>query len=121
MASEKKFCKECAGVLVGRSDKKFCSDWCRNAFNNRQNSDSSSLMRNINNALRRNRRLLETLLTNNNVKVTRQVLVLKGFDFLHHTHIHKTKTGDQYTCSYDVGYRWLDEESCALIKLNEDH
>lgn len=120
MATEKKFCKECTSALVGRSDKKFCSDWCRNAFNNRQNSDTNSLMRNINNALRRNRRLLKSLLTKNNVKVTRQVLILEGFDFRHHTHIYETRSGDQYTCTYDVGYRLLDDECCLLIKLKHD-
>ena len=33
-------CLECGTVLKGRSDKKFCSDYCRNTYNNKVNRDS---------------------------------------------------------------------------------
>jgi len=39
--------------IVGREDKKFCSDSCRNAYNNKINKDSTNYMRNINNKLRK--------------------------------------------------------------------
>ena len=42
-----KVCLECGDKLVGRSDKKFCSDYCRNAHNNTINTDSKNLIRNI--------------------------------------------------------------------------
>ena len=38
---------------MGRADKKFCSDGCRNSHNNTLNKDSSNLVRNINNRLRK--------------------------------------------------------------------
>ena len=56
---EKK-CPECGEKIIGREDKKFCSDYCRNAFNNRLNKDSKNLIRNINNRLRKNYRILES-------------------------------------------------------------
>jgi hypothetical protein len=34
-------------------DKKFCSDGCRNAYNNKINKDSNNYMRNTNNKLRK--------------------------------------------------------------------
>jgi hypothetical protein len=37
---------------VGREDKKFCSDGCRNAYN-KINKDSNNYMRNTNNKLRK--------------------------------------------------------------------
>jgi hypothetical protein len=43
--------------IVGREDKKFCSDG-RNAYNNKINKDSTNFMRNINNKLRKNYRIL---------------------------------------------------------------
>ena len=43
---------------MGRIDKKFCSDACRNAYNNKQNKDQTNLMRNINNKLRKNFKIL---------------------------------------------------------------
>ena len=33
-----KRCLECNDVLHGRSDKKFCSDACRNTYNNKKKS-----------------------------------------------------------------------------------
>jgi hypothetical protein len=46
--------KTCLNVekkIVGREDKNFCSDGCRNACNNKINKDSTNYMRNINNSL----------------------------------------------------------------------
>jgi len=53
----KKKCAECGDEFIGRADKKFCSDQCRSAFNNKLNSDHSQFMRNVNNILRKNRRI----------------------------------------------------------------
>ena len=41
----KKQCPECNDPIVGRTDKKFCSDGCRNSFNNRVNKDQKNLIR----------------------------------------------------------------------------
>ncbi|MBN2521295.1 MAG: hypothetical protein JXB17_12355, partial [Bacteroidales bacterium] len=57
----KKLCTECGEPIHGRSDKKFCCDQCRNIFNNRLNSNLNNYMRNINNVLRKNRRILAEL------------------------------------------------------------
>ena len=35
-----KNCLECSEKIVGREDKKFCSDGCRNSYNNKINKDS---------------------------------------------------------------------------------
>ena len=37
---EKRECLECREPVKGRVDKKFCSDYCRNAYNNNVNKDS---------------------------------------------------------------------------------
>ncbi len=57
----KKNCLECGEPFSGRIDKKFCSDYCRNSFNNKINKESKNLIRNINNRLRKNHRLLSEL------------------------------------------------------------
>jgi hypothetical protein len=56
-----KNCLECTEKIVGREDKKFCSDGCRNAYNNKINKDSNNYMRNTNNKLRKNYRVLSEL------------------------------------------------------------
>jgi hypothetical protein len=55
--------------IVGREDKKFCSDGCRN--NNKINKDSTNFMRNINNKLRKNYRILSELNVEGKSKTTR--------------------------------------------------
>ena len=76
-----KNCLECGEKIVGREDKKFCSDGCRNAYNNKINKDSNNYMRNINNKLRKNYRILSELNTEGKSKTTRAKLFSKGFDF----------------------------------------
>ena len=79
-----KVCLECSEKLIGRSDKKFCSDYCRNSFNNKVNKESKNLIRNTNNRLRKNYKILTELNSSGKTKVTRTKLFDKGFDFNHH-------------------------------------
>ena len=57
-----KLCLNCNKPVKGRTDKKFCDDYCRNNYNNQLKSNTINLVRNINNALGKNRRILENLL-----------------------------------------------------------
>jgi hypothetical protein len=59
---EAKLCLFCEKPLKGRSDKKFCDDYCRAAYNNDLKSAANNNIRNVNNALGKNRRILESLL-----------------------------------------------------------
>ena len=111
-----KTCLECAEKIVGREDKKFCSDSCRNAYNNKINKDSNNFMRNVNNKLRKNYRILSELNTEGKSKATREKMLNKGFDFDFFTNILQTKTGNTYYFLYDQGYRSLDNDYFMLVK-----
>lgn len=111
-----KSCLECGEKIVGREDKKFCSDGCRNAYNNKINKDSTNFMRNINNRLRKNYRILSELNTDGKSKTTRNKLHSKGFDFDHFTNILQTKTGNTYYFVYDQGYLLLENDLYMLVK-----
>ncbi len=113
-----KTCLECADKIVGREDKKFCSDGCRNAYNNKINKDSTNLMRNVNNQLRRNYRILSELNTEGKSKTTRTRLMAKGFDFDFFTNILEVKTGKSYHFIYDQGYMPLNNDFFILVKKN---
>ena len=60
-----KTCLACGKPLKGGIDKKFCDDYCRNNYNNLQKAKGShsSYVRNINNTLLKNRKILEIYLT----------------------------------------------------------
>lgn len=113
---EMKVCLECEEVLKGRIDKKFCSDYCRNSYNNKVNKDSKNLIRNINNRLRKNYKILSELNNTGKTKVTRTKLYDKGFDFNFFTSLYKTKTGNTYYYVYNEGYLPLDNEVFLLVK-----
>lgn len=113
---ETKKCLECNEPVKGRVDKKFCSDYCRNSYNNKVNKDSKNLIRNINNRLRKNYKVLSDINVTGKTKTSRTKLYDKGFDFNFFTSIYKTKTGSVYFYVYDQGYLALENEMFLLVK-----
>ncbi|ETN93746.1 hypothetical protein SAMN04487906_0170 [Zhouia amylolytica] len=111
-------CLECNTKINGRADKKFCNDYCRNAYNNRLNKKSKNLIRNINNRLKKNYRILEELNPNGKRKTTKSMLLDKGFDFEYVTNLYHTKSGTTYYFVYDLGYLPLDHDYYMLVKRN---
>ena len=108
-------CAECAQLFYGRSDKKFCDDHCRNMYNNRINSNSTNYIRNVNHALRKNRRILESLFTAQTEHIPCQALTLIGFDFSYCTQITTTKEGQTLVYCYEYGYLICNSE-CTSVK-----
>lgn len=113
-------CMECNKALKGRTDKKFCDDFCRNAYNNRQNSDSNNYVRNINNCLRKNRRILESVIKPRREpgKCPKRRLSDQGFDFRYHTHQQLDRNGQKYNFCYEYGYLSLDEDWVRVVRRN---
>lgn len=113
---EKK-CLECGTRILGRADKKFCNDSCRNSYNNKFNKDSKNLVRTINNRLRKNYRILEAFNPGDKTKTTRAKLISADFDFNYFTSTYTTKAGAIYYFVYDQGYLPIDGgEYYALVK-----
>lgn len=111
-----KLCLDCGALIKGRTDKKFCSDPCRNGFNNRLNSCSTNYLRNVNNILRRNRRILEELVDLRSVKCSRSKLLAMGFDFSYFTHYYTSPKGRTYHFCYEFGYLYQKNDCFLLIK-----
>ncbi len=116
---EEKVCLECGGKITGRSDKKFCSDQCRVAYNNKLNRDETAYMNNVTNILRKNRRVLMELNLSGKTKVNRDKLNDKGFDFNYFTSQYKTKDGSVYNFCYEQGYLPLENNWYLLVVKGE--
>lgn len=112
-------CLECGESFKGRADKKFCSDLCRNSYNNKLNSDTTNYMRNVNNILRKNRRILENLIPEETAKASKSKLNEKGFDFTYITNAYTTKKGATYFFCYEYGYLPLENDQYFLVKRKE--
>lgn len=114
-----KRCAECGSALVGRIDKKFCTDQCRSTYYNRVNSEPSKYVRAINNVLRKNRRILDSLNPGGKVKVPASRLKEKGFDFRYHTATSRSRDGGVYYYCYDQGYVPI-EKNYFLLVIRQD-
>lgn len=117
-----RFCLSCNKPLRGRTDKKFCDDYCRNSYHNHLKADTNNLVRKINNGLTKNRRILQSLMPDGDemVKVSKNKLLENGFQFKFHTHMHVNPKGSHYVYCYDYGYLTLDTENLLIVK-DEDN
>ena len=115
------YCLYCGKPVRGRVDKKFCDDWCRNAYNNKRYSQTSHFVRNVNTILRKNRQILETLIPNGKeiVKAPKKRLAEKGFNFRFITHTYTTKKGLTYFFCYEYGYLSIEHDYCLLVNRDK--
>jgi hypothetical protein len=83
------------------------------------NSDGTNFIRNINNVLRRNRRILEKFCPKEKAKVSKGNLNTEGFNFNYHTNMYTTKKGLNYYFCYDLGYLEISEEEVVIVRRKE--
>jgi hypothetical protein len=115
-------CLQCQKPLRGRIDKKFCDDNCRNVFNNTIKAVPYNLVRNVNNQLAKNRRLLEEVIPAGEEmgKTTRDKMISKGFSFKYLTHTYTNKKGNVYFFCYDYGYLPLEGDWLLVVHRKEE-
>jgi hypothetical protein len=116
---KEKKCQECGGSIRGRSDKKFCTDMCRNAYNNRLRTNTFGGVRRVNSILYRNRKILSKFTKSSNTKIDRRILAEYGFNFGYFTSTHSTRKGEVYYYCYEYGYRELQGGQICLVKKQE--
>jgi predicted nucleic acid-binding Zn ribbon protein len=116
-----KKCIQCDKAIKGRSDKKFCDDYCRTAHNNDLKSAANNYVRNVNNALSKNRRILESILPDEEKmkKVNREKLLQQGFQFKYLTHTYSNQKGNIYYFCYEYGYLPLENDWFLVVKRDE--
>ena len=108
-------CKNCNEPVVGRSDKKFCDDQCRNTYNNKIKRQHEKLILDINKILRKNRKILQQFNPEGKTTIRTEYLHKLGFDFRYHTHTFTTKHKNEYHFCYEYGYYNIDEEKTLII------
>ena len=76
-------------------------------------------IRNINNILRKNRRILTELNPDQKSKLQKDKMLSKGFDFNYYTNTYTTKTGSIYYFCYEQGYLSIGNDYYALVVKKE--
>lgn len=113
----KRICLACKEPIVGRSDKRFCRDGCRNLYNNQRNSVPNRFVRGVNVILKQNRRILRELLgEENRAKVSRDKLLSSGMQFDFYTNQLRNAKGENYFFVYEFGYLPLNKEVYIVVR-----
>jgi predicted nucleic acid-binding Zn ribbon protein len=116
---EKK-CLDCGEKIHGRTDKKFCSDQCRNNYNNRINRESNNYVRNVHGLLRKNRRIIADLIAEGKTKVHKDALFALGYNFSFFTHIIESSGGRKTLYCFEFGYSDIGNDFVEL-RQNSDY
>ncbi len=117
---EQRTCLECGEPLKGRADQKFCSDACRNAYNNKKLSGSTNFIRKVNRILKKNHAILEELNPEEKTTTFKSILEKQGFNFDYYTNTYTTQAGRVYYFCYDQGYSELENNKYVLVKNKDE-
>ena len=120
MELDKKNCLSCGAVVKGRSDKKFCNDYCRNSWHTRKNP-IPDVVRRTNSILLKNRKILSAILFNDGKarKIEREELLIRGFRFAYNTHMVYVQSGRQYFFCYEYGWTDLNSNVYLIVKAKD--
>lgn len=110
-----KHCLECGIGIIGRTDKKFCSDNCRNHYNNALHKQRNATLTIINKKLKKNATILGRLAGYGVYHIKTKVLLDEGFDFEFFTHQLTAPDGKKYKYCYNYGYHMVNTEDIILI------
>ena len=105
-------CLFCAGRFRGRSDKKFCNDYCRNAYHNKRSRlHFNHVVKVINDILKKNRTILEKLQISEYevIEISKAQPLKKGFEFEFSTRRIESPNGRTYHFCYEFAYSSIGE------------
>lgn len=115
-----KTCLQCRARIYGRSDKKFCTNYCRSAYHNSRSLTDVNYVRRINYQLLKNRKILERGFLEQRKKqyISYRDLFLKGFSFMHCTHKVERANNHALIYCYEYGYEFVENERIRIVQLS---
>lgn len=92
-----------------------------NTYNNElKYNDNTNFIRNVNNALRNNRRILnDPLADEEKITLLKSLLTQAGFNFKYATHTYTNKKEAVYFFCYEYDYMHLENDRCLIVKRLE--
>lgn len=101
---EKRHCLECGVEFSGRSDKRFCSDACRNCWHNSASRQSKAYSYRINSLLHRNHSILSECRSSGRSRIKRKEMEEKLFSERYFTACSRRLLGRPVYMCYDISY-----------------
>lgn len=100
-----KKCPNCGEKVVGRSDKIFCTPYCKSSYHYQQDLEKDeNLFRKIDKQIKINRRLLKLYNKAGKAIVRKEELLNEGFNPKYFTNYWKNQKGDVYLFCYEFGF-----------------
>lgn len=113
-----KKCKICEKPIKGRTDKIFCSTYCKNVYHKKVRYATKVAAIEINGYLKRNYTILSEVLGTNKtqIKVYRNQLEKKGFRFKYHTHFHINSKNKMFLYVYDLAWMEFSDDEVLIVR-----
>lgn len=109
-------CIQCSKEFEGRSNQKFCSLKCKNAYHNERIKEKEAAVIEINKILHRNWTTLHKLYgVYRSAPISLDIAKAHGFDNTYFTHIHHSPLGEKYTMAYDIGFKHHIDNQIQII------
>ena len=116
--SLEKYCPNCNKVIVGRSGKRFCTEYCKSNYHYENNKvKENSFFKRVDAQLKSNRRLLRQYNKAGKSTIRAERLLETGFDPNFFTHYWKNKQGDVYLFCYEYGFLKRSENGATKYVL----
>ncbi|PHR46982.1 MAG: hypothetical protein COA32_08650 [Fluviicola sp.] len=113
-----KECQQCGTEFLGRTNKKFCSNTCKNNHHNEAYRQSNKVVFNLDKKLHKNRAVLKDMFqVYRSSPISIDILKARGFDKNFHTHTFNAPSGDRYVMVYEVGYKMSFDGQVQIIEL----
>jgi hypothetical protein len=111
-------CKICNKLVKGRSDKKFCSQRCKNYYHVNLRKVTAIAVKDIDTILHRNRSILLEVLGKNSLqkKVPRIIFEKKKFNFKYNTHSHVNSHQKTFYWVYDFGWMSFSDDEVLIVR-----
>ena len=112
----KKACAACGNPIQGRSDKRFCSVACKNAYNNNARKRTRTEVQEIIDYLLRNREILATLMGENTKETFDRLLLTRaGFRWEYFTGIYLNKEQKTYHLVFDFAWMGFSDQKVLVV------
>ena len=113
-------CNSCQKEFDGRSNQKFCSSKCKNAFHNRENKIKELQVKAINKVLHKNWITLQKLFEiYRSSPISMDVVEAYGFNEKYHTHVYKSPSGESYKMIYDMAFKPYFDDQIQIVKVED--
>jgi predicted nucleic acid-binding Zn ribbon protein len=110
-------CLECGDkISYGRTDKKFCSEECKNRHHNHKSRSDRFIKRKTISVLEKNYEILEGLLKVGVDTIFLSEALLLGFNPAYITSFSRVNHHDVYAC-FDITYTMTPSKICSISKI----